>query len=267
VTKFENTGTADAMRRVKDSIDPADYGIETVPGHVAIIMDGNGRWAKQRGRIRLLGHREGAKAVRRAVRFSYKLGVKHLTLFAFSAQNWARPESEVAGLMELLMEYLSGERRELMERGIRFRTVGDTDRVAPRVRDEIKRLEEESSDGTRMELIIALSYGGREDILQAARSLARDAAAGKVDPDSVDIDAFSKRLYTGSIPDPDLLIRTSGEQRISNFMLWQLAYSELHITDVLWPDFNDEHYAEALRDYSNRERRFGLTGAQVTGSK
>ncbi len=255
------------MRGDKDSIDPAAYGIETVPSHVAIIMDGNGRWAKQRGRIRLLGHREGAKAVRRSVRFSYKVGVKHLTLFAFSAQNWARPESEVAGLMELLMEYLSGERRELIERGIRFRTVGDIERVAPRVREEIARLEQDSSDGTEMELIIALSYGGREDIVQAARSFAEDVKAGRVDPSSIDIESFSKRLYTGAIPDPDLLIRTSGEQRISNFMLWQLAYSELHITDVLWPDFSEEDYATALRDYSNRERRFGLTGAQVTGSK
>ena len=255
------------MRRAKDSIDPAEYGIETVPRHVAIIMDGNGRWAKQRGRIRLLGHREGAKAVRRTVRFSYKLGVRHLTLFAFSAQNWARPESEVAGLMELLMEYLAGERRELMVRGIRFRTVGDIDRVAPRVRTEIDKLEADSRAGTEMDLIIALSYGGREDILQAARSMARACMAGELDPDSVDVQSFSERLYTAGIPDPDLLIRTSGEQRISNFMLWQLAYSELHISDVLWPDFSEEHYAAALRDFGGRERRFGLTGAQVTGAK
>jgi undecaprenyl diphosphate synthase len=254
------------MKSSKDRIDPADYGIQHVPQHVAIIMDGNGRWASQRGRIRLLGHREGAKAVRRAVRFSFKLGVRYLTLFAFSAQNWSRPDAEVAGLMELLMEYLAGERRELLARGIRFRAVGDVSRVTARVRSEIEKLERESGSGSEMDLIIALSYGGREDIVQAAQALARGVASGAVDPSEIDLEMFAEHLYTAGVPDPDLLIRTSGEQRISNFMLWQLAYSELHITDVLWPDFGDDEYAEALRDYSGRERRFGLTGAQITES-
>ena len=248
-----------------DSIDPAVHGITKMPEHVAIIMDGNGRWAKQRGWIRLKGHKEGAKAVKRTLELSYRLGLKHLSLFAFSAQNWSRPKPEVQGLMGLLGEYLRGEREELMRREIRFRAVGEVSKLPENLQREISALEERTRHHERMSLNIALSYGGREDIIQACQTLADEVAAGRMKSEDIDAEALSARMFTQDLPDPDLMIRTSGEMRISNFMLWQLAYAELHITEVLWPEFNEEHYFEALRAYSNRERRFGLTGAQVSG--
>ncbi len=250
-----------------DKLKPSSVGIEQLPQHVAFIMDGNGRWARKRGQIRLWGHRQGAQTVRRVVKMSYRLGVRYMTLFAFSSQNWGRPTSEVNGLMELLLEYMSAERRELLRRGVRFRAVGDVNLLSDVVRREIKALEEESRYNTEMDLNIAISYGAREEILRAVRAIARDAAAGKIDPEELDEESFGNYLYTAGVPDPDLLIRTSGEQRISNFMLWQIAYTELYITRVLWPDFDDDDYLEALRDYSRRQRRFGLTGAQATKGK
>jgi undecaprenyl diphosphate synthase len=238
-------------------------GITQLPGHVAIIMDGNGRWARKRGRPRLMGHREGAKSVRRAVRTAYRVGVRHLTLFAFSAQNWERPPQEVEGLMVLLLDYIQSERHELLDRGIRFRTMGDLDLLPEKVRREVVDLQEKSKDNEEMDLNIALSYGAREEILHAVRQLSVDVAAGSVQPEDIDGEVFSRYMYAPELPDPDLLIRTSGERRISNFMLWQIAYTELHITDVLWPDFTEEHFLEALRDYNSRERRFGKTGQQL----
>lgn len=250
-----------------DSINPAVHGITKMPRHVAIIMDGNGRWAKQRGWIRLKGHQEGAKAVKRTLELSYQLGLKHLTLFAFSAQNWSRPKPEVQGLMALLGEYLRSEREELIRRDIRFRAVGEVSKLPDNLQKEIRSLEDKTRYNERMSLNVALSYGGREDILQACQKLAKDVAAGRMKASDIDDKALSAQLFTRELPDPDLMIRTSGEMRISNFMLWQLAYAELHIIDVLWPEFSREHYLDALRAYSNRERRFGLTGAQVSGPK
>lgn len=245
-------------------LEPEEYGIERMPKHVAMIMDGNGRWAQERGMIRLMGHREGARTVRRVVRLSYRLGVKHLTLFAFSAQNWSRPPAEVEGLMHLLLDYITGERKELMARGIRFRALGDLSMLPAKVKAEVLELQEASKENTEMGLNIALSYGSREEIVQASRHLAQQVKAGKIQPEDIDTDLFGQQLYTGDIPDPDLLIRTSGELRISNFMLWQIAYAELHFAPVFWPDFTDEDYLRALQEFGGRERRFGLTGKQVS---
>jgi undecaprenyl diphosphate synthase len=240
-------------------------GVERLPKHVAIIMDGNGRWAQQRGMMRLMGHREGAKAVRRAVRTAYRAGIRHLTLFAFSAQNWERPPQEVEGLMVLLLDYIRSEHRELLERGIRFRTMGDPSLLPEEVRREVVRLQDESRDNDEMDLNIALSYGAREEIIHAARRLAVDVEAGLLRPEQIDEEVFSRYMYAPELPDPDLLIRTSGELRVSNFMLWQIAYTELHITEVLWPDFTEDHFVAALRDYNQRQRRYGKTGQQVQG--
>jgi undecaprenyl diphosphate synthase len=215
--------------------------------------------------MRLLGHREGAKAVRRAVRTAYRAGIRHLTLFAFSAQNWERPPQEVEGLMVLLLDYIRSEHRELLERGIRFRTMGDPSLLPDEVRREVVRLQDESRDNEEMDLNIALSYGAREEIIHAARRLAVDVEAGLLRPEQIDEEVFSRYMYAPELPDPDLLIRTSGELRVSNFMLWQIAYTELHITEVLWPDFTEEHFVAALRDYNQRQRRYGKTGQQVQG--
>ncbi len=247
------------------NIDPSTHGITKMPRHVAIIMDGTGRWARQRGWLRLKGHQEGARAVKRTLELSYKLGVRHLTLFAFSAQNWSRPKPEVQGLMALLGEYLRTEQAELMRRGIRFRTIGDVTKLPENLQREILDLQQRTASNDRMDLIVALSYGGREDLVHAARAVAADAIAGRIKVEDIDIEAISARLYTADIPDPDLMIRTSGEMRISNFMLWQLADSELYITEVLWPDFSEDDYIDALRVFGGRERRFGLTGEQVGG--
>jgi len=247
-------------------LDPAEYGIESVPKHVAIIMDGNGRWAKSRGRPRLFGHKEGANAVRRTLRSCYRLGVRHLTLYAFSEQNWARPKLEVKGLMSLLLHHIRSEQAELLDLGIRFRALGNIDKLPPKVAAEARALEEKSAHLTKMDLIIALSYGGREEIVDAARSLAEDVKRGVLDPSEIDLDTVAGRLYTRGIPDPDLLIRTSGELRISNFMLWQIAYTELFVTDTFWPDFDLDSLVEAFVAYGTRQRRFGRTGDQVEAS-
>ncbi len=246
-----------------DRTDPKELGITKVPRHVAVIMDGNGRWARQRGWIRLRGHREGAKAVKRTLEESYRLGVEYLTLFAFSTQNWDRPSTEVEGLMGLLLEYLHSERRELLRRGIRFRAIGDLSRLPQNLQNEIAALSEMSKDNDEMHLVVALSYGARDEIVRATRALAAAAVAGEIKPEDIGEADVSARLYTADMPDPDLLIRTSGELRVSNFMLWQLAYAELFVTDVFWPDFAKDNLIEALQAYSKRERRFGLTGAQV----
>lgn len=226
-------------------------------------MDGNGRWAQERRLARIEGHRVGAQSVKDIVRASRELGVQALTLYAFSAQNWARPADEVAALMELLRDYLHDERPEIMDNGIRLRAMGDIERLPSLVRDPLDALIADSVDNRDMHLVLALSYGGRESITRAVRAAARAAVAGEVAIKDLTVDGFSRFLPSSELPPLDLLIRTSGEQRISNFMLWELAYAELIFTDTLWPDFRREQLYEALEIFARRERRFGLTGAQV----
>jgi undecaprenyl diphosphate synthase len=235
----------------------------TIPGHLAIIMDGNGRWARRRDLPRIRGHRAGAQAVRSVVEACRYLGVDTLTLYAFSSQNWQRPPEEVAGLMTLFEIYLQRERERLLENDIRLEVIGNRDRLAGVLRDSISEIEEASANNDQMVLQIAVSYGGREEIVRAARGIAREAADGTLDPDDIDDSVFEDHLYTAGRPDPELVIRTSGEMRISNFLLWQIAYSELYITDTLWPDFDESALLDAFHDYEGRERRFGKTGAQV----
>jgi undecaprenyl diphosphate synthase len=245
---------------------PATMTAHDLPRHVGIIMDGNGRWAQQRGQPRLDGHRAGAESVRDITRASRELGLQALTLYAFSSQNWARPAAEVAGLMQLLREFLLDERAEIMDNGIRLEALGDIERLPPLVRDPLEELRQASAGNSTMVLTLALSYGGRESITRAARDAARDIAAGILRPDDLDADRLGGYLPTASLPPLDLLIRTSGEQRISNFMLWELAYAELIFTDVLWPEFRREHLYKCLEAYAARERRFGLTSAQLADS-
>ena len=235
------------------------YGIspEKVPEHVAIIMDGNGRWAKKRGLARIRGHREAVKAVRASVEACRDLGIRYLTLFAFSVDNWKRPKAEVDSLMELLRDFLSKERKNLIKNKIRFIVVGDIPGLPDFVQVEIEKTVRATKIFNKYHLILALNYGGRSDILHGVRECVEKCASGKVDPESITEEFFSNCLYTKGIPDPDLLIRTSGEYRISNFCLWQISYTELWITPVLWPDFSKEDLIEAVVDYSRRERRHG----------
>jgi undecaprenyl diphosphate synthase len=234
-----------------------------MPRHVAIIMDGNGRWAERRGLSRNEGHREGLEAVRAVVRAAGDLGVDVLTLYAFSIENWNRPQAEVSELMRLLDHYLETELDEVIASDVRVRVSGRLDRVPPTVRKRVESAIERTRDARGRTLAFALSYGGRAEIVDAARKLLRDAELGKVDPEHLDEKTFAAYLYAPDLPDPDLLIRTGAESRVSNFLLWQIAYAEFYATDVMWPDFREAHLLEALRDYQQRERRFGLTGAQV----
>ena len=234
-----------------------------IPHHVAIIMDGNGRWAQGRGRSRIEGHREGLEAVRAVVRGAHELGVKVLTLYAFSLENWNRPKHEVEELMRLLEHYLARELQEVHRNGIRVRAIGRLDRLPPSVRAKIEEAQALTRENREMQLVFAVSYSGRAELVDAARRLLRDAEQGKIDPERLDEKLFASYLYEPELPDPDLLIRTGGEQRVSNFLLWQIAYSELYITDLRWPDFRKSHLVEAIRDYQGRERRYGLTSAQV----
>jgi len=229
------------------------------PTHVAIIMDGNGRWAKARGLPRTAGHRKGADAVRNAVKAARELGVGYLTLFGFSSENWNRPADEVSDLMGLLRFYLRNEIEELHRVGVRLRVIGERSRLAPDIITLIEESEARTAANTALNLTVALSYGGRPEIVRAARLLAADAMAGRIDPQAIDEAQFARRLFTAEIPDPDLLIRTSGEKRISNFLLWQIAYAELVFLEVLWPDFGRAHLEEAIREFQRRERRYGLT--------
>ena len=238
---------------------------ETAPRHVAIIMDGNGRWAERRGLSRIEGHREGLEAVRDVVRAAGDLGIEVLTLYAFSLENWNRPQAEVAELMRLLEHYLEIELPEVVRNDIEVRAIGRLDRLPPSVRRRVDEAISKSRGGRAMKLVFALSYGGRAEIVDAARKLLRDAERGLVDPEAIDEKTFAAYLYDPELPDPDLLIRTGAESRVSNFLLWQIAYTELFTTDVMWPDFRAEHLRLALRDYRARERRFGLTSAQVRG--
>lgn len=228
-----------------------------VPRHVAIIMDGNGRWAKARGRPREFGHRAGMTAVREVVEGSLEAGVPILSLYAFSQENWKRPAGEVTALMGLLELYVRRESRDLQSKGVEVRVLGRMDRLGPRTRAALEGIVAATAGGPNLRLNLAISYGGRTEIVDAARRLAERVARGTLVPEEIDETLFAENLYTQGAPDPDLLIRTSGEQRISNFMLWQLAYTELHLAHVLWPDFTREHLFAAVLDYQRRERRFG----------
>ncbi len=236
---------------------------DALPRHVAIIMDGNGRWAERRGLSRLEGHRAGIESVRAVVRAGHELGVPILTLYAFSTENWNRPRVEVDELMGLLDHYLESELEEVMRNGVRVRAIGRLERLPESVRSRLERAVERSRANTEMQLVFGLSYGGRAEIIDAARRLLRDYELGKVDVDHLDEKTFAQYLYAPDLPDPDLLIRTGAEQRISNFLLWQIAYTELHVVPVMWPEFRKKHLVEALLLYQDRERRYGLTSAQV----
>ena len=231
------------------------------PVHVAIIMDGNGRWAKARGLPRVAGHRHGADAVRQALEGCGELGIRYLTLFGFSSENWKRPASEIDDLMGLLRHYLRGEIAELHAKGVRVRVIGDRTRLAPDIVALIGNAEAMTRENSALHLTVALNYGGRAEIARAARALARQAREGRIDPEKVDETMFARHLYTADLPDPDLIIRTSGEQRVSNFLLWQSAYAEFVFIDTLWPDFSKRDLAEAVRQFQRRDRRFGAAGA------
>ncbi len=242
---------------------PTTVEAHNLPRHVAIIMDGNGRWAEQRGLARTEGHRRGSEAVRRIVRAARRLGVQALTLFAFSEQNWARPAIEVQLLMSLLREFLLSEREEILGNGIRLRAIGDLSRLPPEVRNVLDPLRQESTSNGAMTLTLALSYGGREEIADAARALAHAVANGTLRPEEITPELMQSKIASVAVGDPDLLIRTGGELRISNFLLWGAAYSELHFSPTLWPDFDAEDLYKAVAAYQQRERRFGKTSAQV----
>ena len=239
-------------------LDPA-----RVPRHVAIIMDGNGRWAEKRGLPRIWGHREGAVRVREVVERAGELGVTHLTLYAFSSENWKRPQDEISQLMLLCVAYLDGEAERLAEEGIRLRVIGRRAGLPDEVRQAIEKVETITERSTRANLTLALNYGGRDEIVDACRALAAKAAAGEIRPEDIDQDAIAQHLYTADLPDPDLLIRTAGERRLSNYLLWQVSYAELFISDASWPEFGAERFDEAVRDYAGRVRRFGKTDAQL----
>lgn len=238
-------------------------GDSSVPRHIAIIMDGNGRWAQARGLPRAAGHEAGATSVREVVRTARELGVEALTLYSFSTENWGRPKQEVRALMSLLERYLVEETEELLSRGIRLRAIGELDRLPASVRLLLRTAEGMTSRNSGMELCLALSYGGRAEITSAVREIAREVAAGRLRPDQIDESAIQARLYTRGLPDPDLLIRTSGDVRVSNFLLWQIAYSEIYVTETAWPDFRRPEMLAAIADYGKRQRRYGKVHASV----
>lgn len=241
---------------------------EKLPRHLAIIMDGNGRWAEKRSLDRIAGHKKGAESVRQTVEDSRKLGIPYLTLFAFSSENWSRPREEVDALMVLLKDFLFSELKEMMDHGIRLQAIGDLQRLPKDVLTALNEVIRQTASGNGLTLTLALSYGGRDDILQAIRRLMILSREGHLAPEELTEVLFSKYLWTSQLPEPDLLIRTSGEMRISNFFLWQLAYTEIYVTSALWPDFGSEELIQALLEYQGRERRFGLTSEQIkTGTR
>jgi undecaprenyl diphosphate synthase len=230
------------------------------PPHVAIVMDGNGRWARARGLPRAAGHRQGAEALRRTIVGAGELGIRYLTLFGFSSENWNRPSGEVQDLMGLLRHYLRSEIADLHGKGARLRVIGDRSRFDPDIVALIENAEALTRGNERLNLTLAISYGGRDEIVAAARALATDAAAGKLDPSAIDAAAFTRRLFTADLPDPDVVIRTSGEKRLSNFLLWQSAYAELVFVDKYWPDFGKGDLEDAVHEFQRRERRYGAVG-------
>jgi len=233
-----------------------------LPTHIAIVMDGNGRWAEQRKRPRTFGHQAGQKALRRVVEYCGQIGVPELTVFAFSSENWRRPRKEVKRLMELFMRALDRETRELDDNGVRLRFIGDLGRFSPELRERVRAAMALTANNRRLTLNVAVNYGGRWDIVTATRQIAEEVAAGRLDPQAIDEELFGARVALGDSPDPDLFIRTGGEMRISNFLLWQSAYTEFWFTPVLWPDFDGDTLDQAIAAYRTRERRFGRTGAQ-----
>ncbi len=249
------------------SVLPSGTPAPRLPGHIAIIMDGNGRWAQQRRRPRMIGHRAGARAVNRTIDFCLGHGIAALTLFAFSSENWGRPQDEVDALMKLFLGALDREVDELHRRGVRVRFIGDRSRFAASIVQRMDKAEQRTAANATMTLSIAASYGGRQDIAFAARALAEQVAAGSLRPDQIDEALLGQHVALADMPAPDLFIRTGGDTRISNFLLWQLAYTELWFTEVLWPDFDAAILQQALDDYAGRERRFGLTSAQITAGK
>jgi len=238
-----------------------------IPRHVAIIMDGNGRWAKQKGVPRLRGHEAGAESVRAVIRGCRQAGVKYLTLYAFSVENWARPKAEIEGLMKLLVNFLREREHELHENRVRLRVIGRPEDLSRPVRKGLARVAKATERYEEGHLILALSYGGRTEIAHAAREIARRVQAGELDPESVDEQTVAQHMYAPDVPDPDLLIRTSGEMRVSNFLLWQISYAELYVTDVLWPDFREKQLMEAIGEYGRRQRRFGGVAARESGEE
>lgn len=234
-----------------------------LPRHIAIIMDGNGRWAKKRLLPRVAGHRAGVETVRQVVKACAEKGVEALTLFAFSSENWRRPAKEVSLLMELFLSALQRETKRLHANNVKLRVIGERTAFAPRLQEEISKAEELTQNNTGLTLVIAANYGGRWDVVQAARGLGEEIKKGQLQPDDISSDLFESRLVLHGLPEPDLFIRTGGEKRISNFLLWHLAYSELYFTDTLWPDFDAQTFDDALLSYTNRQRRFGRTGDQV----
>ena len=234
-----------------------------LPQHVAVIMDGNGRWAQQQGQVRVFGHQSGVSAVRETSEAAAELGIKFLTLYAFSTENWNRPKEEVDALMELLVHTIHDETKTLHENNIRLATIGDIDSLPVACRKELQDAISNTAKNSGMTLILALSYSSRWEIVEATKKIAKEIESGKMKSENINAEIFEKHLTTSNFPDPELLIRTSGEQRISNFLLWQLAYSEFYFTQTLWPDFNKEEFYKAILDYQKRERRFGKTSAQL----
>ncbi len=237
-----------------------------VPKHIAVIMDGNGRWAKSRGASRIFGHRNAIKAVRDTTEFCAENGIEHLTLYAFSTENWARPKYEVDGLMTLLVATINDELPTLKKNNVRLSSIGDLSKLPREAQEKLATAKEETASHTGLNLILALNYSGRWDLEQAVQQMAKDQSEGKIKAEAIDQDLIGSYLSTKGIPDPELMVRTSGEMRISNFLLWQMAYTELYFTDVLWPDFRKKHLQEAIDVYKKRERRFGKTSEQITVS-
>ena len=243
---------------MKDKID-----LSKLPSHIAVIMDGNGRWAKSKGAARLFGHKNAIKSVRETTEACAELGVEYLTLYAFSTENWSRPKDEVQGLWDLLVFTIKNEIKTLMDNNVRLQSIGDIENLPPKCLKNLKEAMEITRDNSGLKLVLALNYSGRWELMEAARGLAIDVKSGKIEVGDIDQHLFSHYLTTSTIPDPELLIRTSGEMRISNFLLWQIAYTELYMTDVLWPDFRKEHLYEAIVSFQKRERRFGKISEQV----
>ena len=234
-----------------------------LPKHIAIIMDGNGRWAQEKGYTRIYGHNKGVKSVQKIVEESLNLGIQYLTLYAFSVDNWNRPKKEIGTLMSLLVDSLKKEFEKIIKNKIRLNTIGNIEALPKKVRDEIIRVSDKTKNNSKMILTIALSYGAREEIENVIKNIAREVKNNTISIENVDHSIINKHLYTQNLPDVDLLIRTSGEQRISNFLLWQIAYAELYFTDVYWPDFGKKDFYKALFNYQKRERRFGKTSGQI----
>jgi undecaprenyl diphosphate synthase len=240
-----------------DSILPDGLVATALPSHIAVIMDGNGRWAQKKLLNRVKGHEKGADTVRMVVRSCREIGISFLTLYAFSTENWQRPKAEVSALMILLKKFLVSERQEMVVNNIRFNVIGEKERLPDDVQKEIQRTKDATRTNSGMCLSLALSYGGRSELVMAVRKIAGDVQAGRLAPEAIEPDTIAANLYTADIPDPELLIRTSGEMRISNFLLWQIAYSEIAVTDTLWPDFTRNEFIKILKEYQSRERRFG----------